>query len=155
MQRRGPAGEDQESAISHVLGEIDEDVDAILADFLCEIGVAHADGGDPIVAKFFKLCGEGIGSPGAAVGEDLELIVVVMGEQREHESADGMEAKVGGDVAEAEFAEWLALRGRRSGRCAAAWRCARRHERRGEGRCPLFTLGAKCWGEMSGWKRRV
>lgn len=97
-------GEHGQAVVGHVHGEIDEDVDAVAADFARELIVGQ-------VADFVPGAGDGsdqvcgfVGVDRAGIAVDFELISVVGFEEGQDEEALGVAVEIGGDVADAEDA---------------------------------------------------
>ncbi len=90
-------------------GEIDEDVDVVFADQIGGFFVIEGANVLPAVGASLDADGEIVGGIDRGVAEDFEGFVVVVGEEREHESADSVGAEVGRDVADAETAVGIAI----------------------------------------------
>ena len=79
-------------------GEVDEDVDAVVADPLGDLGIAHADDAQPAVGPGFQLLGDGIGRADVGVGEEVGVAAVAMGEERAEERVRRGAAERSGDT---------------------------------------------------------
>ena len=80
--------------------EIDKNVDAPLTNEGREIVIGEARRFVPGVGVRTQAAGHRIGGADVAEAVDLELLVVVMGQQRREKDGDRMLAEIGGDVAD-------------------------------------------------------
>jgi hypothetical protein len=71
-----------------VHGQIDEDIDAILPDQIGRLCVRQPDDAAPGIGERAQSLSHRIGPKNVGVGEDLELGLVVAGQQGQEESAD-------------------------------------------------------------------
>ena len=104
LHRGGLAGEDQQAVVRHVHGEIDENVDPVLADHLGEPLVRQAHVRPPYVGGSPATLGDRVGNVLRGVAEDLEMPMIVRFQQRQQKSPDGVQAEIGRDVADAQAA---------------------------------------------------
>ena len=115
--------EDEQAAVGGVAGEVDEDVDLIVADLIGEGVVVEGDCVLPMMREGFEALGDCVGVESVGIAEGFDAIGIVMGEEVLDEVADGMGAEIGGDVADAEGARggeiargvWVFSRPRYSG----------------------------------------
>ena len=85
-----------------VAGEVDEQVDAVLADPGGDSVVGLAPGIAPLVGEAAQPLAGRVGRLDVGVAEDLDGLAVVGAQQRLDEEGDGVLAEVGGDVAHAQ-----------------------------------------------------
>ncbi len=111
----GFSGEEEWAVAAHVLVEVDEDVDVVVADHFGELFVFDVADVLPAVGVEFELEGEGVFVADVGVAEDFEVGVVMVGEERGEIMAEGVVAEFGGDVADAETAIGGAVVGVRGG----------------------------------------
>ena len=78
LDRRGLPGKCQQAAAVHVHGQIDQDVDAVVADLPSQLLVGERCGVTPDCGGFFGLFCECVGAGDAAVADNLEFLTVVM-----------------------------------------------------------------------------
>ena len=101
VHRRGPAGEHLGARILGVAVEIDQDVDAVGRDLRRRLIVGHAGDVGPVIDAGL---GAGLRRVGpvdpAVIGEDLEVLAVVLLDDVGHGKADRMLAQVGRHIAD-------------------------------------------------------
>ena len=135
LERGGFSGEEHEAAIGGVSGEVDEDVDFVLADLVEGVLVGEVGEGMPLVGGGAEAGGDFVGLEIVGIAGDMEVGMVVGFQQGEEEEGDGVEAEVGGDVADAEGAV--------GGAVDVGWR-------RGGGDVERVGPAAACFVELGG-----
>lgn len=98
LHRRRFAGNGQQPIAAGVPGEVDQNVNSVGANHLCQCLVAHMRHVIPLVRGGNKLCGHRIRRDHACVTEDFKLFVVVGREDGQKEEPHGMQAQVGRHV---------------------------------------------------------
>ncbi len=91
--------------------QVHKNIDLIPADLDSELIVALADGAAPDIGTALKTGGYGVGTHHVGVANDLEVLVVVMGEQWDGEERLAMIPKIRGHVADLEAASGIAIIG--------------------------------------------
>ena len=89
------ASEDQQAIVGGVHGEVDEDVDLVLADLGGELLVAEADNVAPVLRAGAEALREGVGTGDLGIAEDFKIARIMPGMERPHVEADDMRAEVG------------------------------------------------------------
>ena len=74
LHGRRLAGEDQQAIVGHVHGQVDEDVDPVLADRCGHLLVVQSDDAPPAVGVAAQPLRDGIGTGDVGVAEDLEML---------------------------------------------------------------------------------
>ena len=105
----GFTGVDGEVVAAHVLVEVNEDVDLVLADHVGDLGVGFAGGGLPMVGTLADAVGEKVGAVDVDVTENLKLGFVVFLEEGKDVQAGGVLFEFGGDVTDAEATVGVAV----------------------------------------------
>ncbi len=96
------ACERQQAAIGHVQGEIDQNIDAVIANCVGQRLIRQARCVNPAIAAPADPGGESIGPADAGIRDDLKSLPVVVVEQGGEEPADRMLPEIRRDVADAQ-----------------------------------------------------
>ncbi len=104
LERCGFPGEEGEAVVGGVTGEVDEDVDAVLADQVGSLRVSERGDVAPVIGRDrgLQACGGRIGAMNVGIAEDLDAVGVVRGEQAFEKEGDGVVAEIGREVGDAE-----------------------------------------------------
>ena len=100
LDRCRPTGERQQPVPARVTGEVHEDIDAILADGLGGLDVGEPDERTPMVGGSPATLRHLIRVRHVGVAEDLEVTMVLGGQDRFQEIRDGVLAEIGRDVSD-------------------------------------------------------
>ena len=104
MDRRRFAREDQKAVALRVAGEVDEDVDAVLANLLGEVFVGHVERVAPMDRIRLQSLRHRVGTINVRIAENLETGSIVMSEKGFDEKCDGVFFEVGRDVRDSQGA---------------------------------------------------
>ena len=104
LHRRRLAGEYRQPVGGGVAGQVDQHVDAILADHRRHVVVAAAGSRPPMVGQRSEARGGGILDRHLGVAEQFDLASIMCRQQRFGEERRRVLAKIGRDVAEPQFA---------------------------------------------------
>ncbi len=89
------AREGQQPVAAGMAGEINQHVDAILADHLCDRCVAETHRAAPMIGEAAEPTGDGIGHGDFGITEQLDRRVIMRRKQRLGEQRNGMLAEIG------------------------------------------------------------
>ena len=104
------AGEDEHAVVGGVQGEVDEDIDAVGADRLGELGIGQAGGVEPEVGEGLELAGDLIGRAQVGIGVDRRRVRGRDGRRASRSMIpDGMGAEVGRNIADSQGAVGVAV----------------------------------------------
>ena len=116
LEGGGFLGEGAEAVVGHVHGDVDEDVDAVGADFLRELGVGELGDVVEVVGVLAELVGDGVGAGGVGIDRDFELGAVVVFQERESEEGLAVVVEVGAEIPDVETTTGCNHRGHRGHR---------------------------------------
>ena len=100
MHRCRFAGEHQQAVSVRVPGQIDENINLIVANSLCKIVVRHAKARSPMVRGSSDTRGKVVVLRVVVITEYFEICPVVALDQRRHKMRNRMMAKIRRDVAD-------------------------------------------------------
>src|SRR5215472_1589822 len=122
LYRGGPRGNDPEPPSERVAMALDQEVDRILANDACGLGIADLANVAPVVERRANALADRAATGAVTVAEQLEARTIVLLEEPRHQPARRMVAEVAGEVAHAQPS--LASRD------PAPWRHGRQRRRR-------------------------
>ncbi len=102
MNRRGFAGENQQAVAGHVAREIDEDVDLILPNDVCDLRIRDAHDTAPMRGLFLKTRGERVRPGNVCVAENLHLSAVMAGQKRLDEKRHRVLVKIRREISDSQ-----------------------------------------------------
>ena len=112
MNGCGAAREDAKAGVARVAVDVDEDVDAVFRDLCGGFVVGHAADVAPVIdARLDAGLDRIVGLDAGVIGEDLEVVAVVLFEEVDHQVADRVVAQIRADIADAQLAVHLDRRG--------------------------------------------
>ena len=113
LNGRRLAGEDQQTIPGHVHGQVDENVDPVLADEPGDLLVGKTDDAPPDVGERTEPRGDLVRTSDIGIAINLEVLVIVCGQKGRREKRLGMVAKVGRNIADSQPAVGRAVVGMR------------------------------------------
>lgn len=104
LHRSGPPREDEQSMPRGVLGEVDEEIDAVGANLVGEGFIAQRAGLTPVVGCGGEALGKRVAPGDVGVAKDLELGPIVPGNDGQDLIAHGVTSEIRGNVADPQAA---------------------------------------------------
>ncbi len=94
------AGEKLQTIVTHVAGQIHQDVDLVLTNTVQERLMRHVDRLPPLVSAGLQMLGHSVGSSDIRIAKGFHLTAIMMGQDRLHKIGYGMEAKIRRKIAD-------------------------------------------------------